>query len=1304
MDAFRVSAERCEPAAEKPPWLWDVPAAVQHHLPTLPKSSSLQSWRRCTHFLGLAETKRLLLEERHMEGRAKTTAGVSFWTPAPLRASPSSTEDAWEEEDEEQAQREDDFVGHMDVNGIIGLPEAVWGTPSPADPEPAEEDLQPSQVWTNREGEQRRSRNREEHPLSGVSQSPATDLLWTRLLHFSAEEFAAVPGIAAEPCPESSISDSSLKSDSEVAGASPRPAASSSEHAAADPSCSFSSSSRETAAKQEEVRALQTSSPCKPRPHGPNTRLSKTLRAFSPFETDSGSKQRKPTEAAAESSSRKGSLYYPTPDLSKVEPRVCFPKSVYKPPRSRKALRRTSASPEPPLMFKSPAEIVKEVLLNSPAGPCTPPDGNGSPAVSTTVPPDFRCRLQASALLEQLQDEHDRLLTKYAEAENTIDRLRLEAKVNLYADPPKAGRFLPSGPNNVASKLLNLDFSGAQLISPYCCRSHQAEGSDGRPLSRKAEPQQLAGSLFSQTEKFLQQLQTFENLLKRGKLKPAEEAKGFCQLAEGLNSLESGYLLALDEHKRLQRSGAEICPLDPERELEGLIFQCELHLEELREQVEHSHGSERAETPTPQSPSDGFGVHRAEATKEVGGAASKLREHKEVGGEETLSSPYPRPWVDEQQFMIQDFPKPRDCHGGCPEEDPLSAAFKTGLQRGGVEAEQRAGGAEGRRQKADSRGFVRTAAEKKLLFLHSTPHSHKKEVQPTSDHQDHDGGAGRRHSPGSSLPGCSQASKLPVPLGRHVRRPESHSSSSSSMVDVEPPENRSSKASGAPRRPVAQDGVVSPETDSGFVGSESSRLAPAEAPCSVHQRATERVSAEEENPERCQPGPAAAAHVSSTSFSRVVQKPRGDLREKRTRSGQRRRTCSQQNRVREGEPSRAGRGSSGPVPGSDSAESESELDQSNTGTLNSLHTPPSGSSSTTLRHHGDPLRAKSSSQVADAAIQTLQAEVSRLRDRVESCMRSQRPSHSDRAAPQTHNCCHLNVSAPPTRSATKSSHVRQTADEGEDDEDLRPKTWERSSSGLRRKPHHHFSLSSDGQLSSPPQTPPSRRTQTSAASGRCRTAAVHSKTTQTWKSIPCDRTDDADGTDQHHLCLHCLSSLRGRPETFTGISAPAGPLGGDREQRWPSCFHLCGPRDRLRCPQRGYNVSLSSDRHREELRSSPNPRAGESPDGAASSTSIGASPVQLHCCRSVAPPQLLLYSSPVFLLPTKIPDESRGTEGSDGRRGRSRRCWEADRRLDSSLSRAIRAARLMKHTSRHMAHSLAAGLQHQQLLAQSCSY
>lgn len=39
---------------------------------------------------------------------------------------------------------------------------------------------------------------------------------------------------------------------------------------------------------------------------------------------------------------------------------------------------------------------------------------------------------------------------------------------------------------------------------------------------------------------------------------------------------------------------------------------------------------------------------------------------------------------------------------------------------------------------------------------------------------------------------------------------------------------------------AVQDGIVSPGTDSGFVGSESSRLTPAAAASPLHQRATER--------------------------------------------------------------------------------------------------------------------------------------------------------------------------------------------------------------------------------------------------------------------------------------------------------------------------------------------------------------------------------------------------------------------------------------------------------------------------------
>lgn len=82
-----------------------------------------------------------------------------------------------------------------------------------------------------------------------------------------------------------------------------------------------------------------------------------------------------------------------TPDFSKVEPRVYIPKGGYKPPRAQQSL----ASPEAPVAFKSPADIVMEVLFDS--------DGSSTPTNAATfiVPPDFRCRQQASTLLQQLQ-------------------------------------------------------------------------------------------------------------------------------------------------------------------------------------------------------------------------------------------------------------------------------------------------------------------------------------------------------------------------------------------------------------------------------------------------------------------------------------------------------------------------------------------------------------------------------------------------------------------------------------------------------------------------------------------------------------------------------------------------------------------------------------------------------------------------------------------------------------------------------------------------------------------------------------
>ncbi|XP_013880278.1 AT-hook-containing transcription factor [Austrofundulus limnaeus] len=326
-----------------------------------------------------------------------------------------------------------------------------------------------------------------------------------------------------------------------------------------------------------------------------------------------------------------------TPDFSKVEPRVYFPKGGYKPPRSQQSL----VSPEAHIAFKSPADIVMEVLFDS--------DGSSTPTNAATfiVPPEFRCRQQASTLLQQLQDDYNRLLTKYAEAENTIDRLRLEAKVNLNFDPAQAGPSVLH-PGLSLKKFLNLDFCAAQRAetpvgppgpngSPRCKDSDSPHA----VLEYPALGQQLSSFLISQTERFLQQLETFEDLIKNENLTHCQKKEGVSRLSEGLNSLERSYLLTRDEHRLLQQRGLEACPFDPERELEGLIFQCGLHVEELKEQQTpgSSSTSEEEQTLTPPQ-----SLHRSpEGPADPGpSSASNKSDDEEEKDEETV-----RPLISE---------------------------------------------------------------------------------------------------------------------------------------------------------------------------------------------------------------------------------------------------------------------------------------------------------------------------------------------------------------------------------------------------------------------------------------------------------------------------------------------------------------------------------------------------------------------------------------------------------------------------------------------------------------------------------
>ncbi|XP_055081555.1 uncharacterized protein akna [Periophthalmus magnuspinnatus] len=283
------------------------------------------------------------------------------------------------------------------------------------------------------------------------------------------------------------------------------------------------------------------------------------------------------------------------PDLSKVEPRVHFPKDSYTPPQSRHPKRSDCQSPERPLVYMSPADIVTEVLFSPADDGADPEEEEHTLEALSIFPPDFRSKQQAIALVNELQEENSRLKLKCAEAANTIDRLRLEGKVNLYSDPPKPGLPLHSGLRTQASRPMTLEIPCPQRaeVSPSCpCPSPQTGARHTQHRSPVSSTSTSEGSgsdifdtLYQQAHGFLQDVEAFEGSLQRTEGQTKQQMQVVHELLQRLESLEKSYLSAKKEHKQLQRQGVQTGSFDPHRELESLIFQCGLQMDEVKERV-----------------------------------------------------------------------------------------------------------------------------------------------------------------------------------------------------------------------------------------------------------------------------------------------------------------------------------------------------------------------------------------------------------------------------------------------------------------------------------------------------------------------------------------------------------------------------------------------------------------------------------------------------------------------------------------------------------------------------------------------
>ncbi|KAG7480484.1 hypothetical protein MATL_G00056580 [Megalops atlanticus] len=1021
----------------------------------------------------------------------------------------------------------------------------------------------------------------------------------------------------------------------------------------------------------------------------------------------------------------------------------------YRPPRSKGRPRKKGPGSEPPLVFKSPADIVREVLLSSadaPAAPAapSPPAGPLRPP-NTTLPQEFRSPQQATALVHQLQEDYRRLLTKYAEAENTIDRLRLEAKVGLYSDPPKPSHPVQSGTLHMGSKVVTLTFPQAQRaeLDPSAVSHLSVRPDPGENGTSPAFPsdaafsspcslgsgfgEQLTQALSTQAERFQMQFESFEELLRCEKLKPYEQLKALSRLVQGQDSLERGYLGAREKHRLLQLQGGDVGPFDPDRELEGEIFRSGMRLEELKERVQQAVPVQpdsvarpspppppgldttisplRTGAPTPHPENPAFSVGMA-VTSVSGGSEGE----EDRSREEELPHPC---------WMLR--------HRRQQQESDLSHLLDSSLNLGEVPHLLDFGQGEGFPNSAAAHAFSpqnygipmeprRTERDGRTVA--QLPPGGAKEAFLTSP----PGHTGLPHEP---LP---RSPAFPRQRGQELKGVgvKSHSSSMASVGESASSEGRASHLQNAFRTAPLQDGILSPETDSGFVGSESSHLTVAmRNPVQEGARASHSAALGEGGETRLpvsaqsRPSSALQGHTLQDS-SRVAPGDAGGPR----LGG------------RGGRPARGPSAASSPRPwpSSVSSECDPESDRAHglsegeevghsarhTQTANQQPRHQRSPSPTVLRHYSDPVGVHGSEQPTSRhqALRSLQTEVSRLREQLEGSLR--RTGHS------------LSTTVPPAglgdplrsqHSSTPYSRITQhqagneraeEEEEEEEEEDGETEQRERSAEAPRLIPRRRPSVprlkpelditsdSDHAQCASKSHfargIPESSATQ-GGRRRRARAEAVKHTgpyTGQQWSFTPSGGRGEGGAEREGRSFLRPHDTSHGTAEQPSG----KGRAGG------VSTTHPSHPHSGRRPRPQGSR--LGRDRMRPERGSGSTPRSAQ-PIGSPHRGVFMAAPpppvlgsVPLVQCVPVCP-SVLYYStpSPVSMATPPYPQPFYLSLGGGAEGGGVN---PAEQSLSRSLSRAIEAAHCMRAASRRMARSLSTALLHQGAPSQTCPH
>ncbi|KAM6948322.1 uncharacterized protein aknad1 [Aplochiton taeniatus] len=271
------------------------------------------------------------------------------------------------------------------------------------------------------------------------------------------------------------------------------------------------------------------------------TGVSKVCSAASPSEEEEeGQAHRVPLERTRSFSELKygqGQVHYPLPDFSKVASKV---KTLMTPsgpvrPVSQSPTTFTQVQSSPGMLGMSSAsrkaavEIINVVLEDS-AQPLEKP--------YVFHEQDYHTDPAAQGLVNYLQVEYDKLLTKYAEAENLIDQMRLGTKST----------------------------------------------SDG---------ERLTDELKDMISQFFHKVEAFKICVVAMSVSVEEQQTIFKSMMEAQDQLERKYLCKKEEHRALEMQNymglaRNTGTFDPERLVEGDIFRVGMYLEDIKDRIDRN--------------------------------------------------------------------------------------------------------------------------------------------------------------------------------------------------------------------------------------------------------------------------------------------------------------------------------------------------------------------------------------------------------------------------------------------------------------------------------------------------------------------------------------------------------------------------------------------------------------------------------------------------------------------------------------------------------------------------------------------